>query len=250
MNWLDKALWLAPIAVEAAVIALLFYRRIWRILPVFSLYCCFDLTANLAVYIRTALAPSSYGINVYLVQIGSDTLFQLAVLIELGWSVLRPLWPALSRRSIFIVVLSILLFAAALWPFTASSFGHQSHGLNFLFHLSKTVALVRLILLLVLVAFSHWLSLSWRDRELQVATGFGAYALASVLATLLADHFASEKLAIVANRFVIGVYLGSLVYWCFSFAQPSVSRRSFTPHMRDLLLAVAGFARTQRGGLK
>jgi hypothetical protein len=97
---------------------------------------------------------------------------------------------------------------------------------------------------------SQLLSIGWRDRELQVATGLGFYSLVSLGAAFLSSHQQTAHQFGHVNQFVIGSFLCALFYWVFSFAQKEAERREFTPQMQNLLLAVAGVARAERTALR
>jgi hypothetical protein len=115
--------------------------------------------------------------------------------------------------------------------------------------MQQTVSILRIGFFLILAGCSQLLSIGWRDRELQVATGMGFYSLVSLGAALLNTHQASLVQYKHLNQFVIGSFLCSLLYWVASFAQKEAQRREFTPQMQDLLLAVAGVARAERAAL-
>ena len=116
-------------------------------------------------------------------------------------------------------------------------------------HMQQTVSILRIGFFLVLAGCSQLLSIGWRDRELQVATGMGFFSLISLAAALLNTHQASLIQYKHLNQFVIGSFLCCLLYWVVSFAQQEAPRREFTPQMQNLLLAVAGVARAERAAL-
>ena len=99
---------------------------------------------------------------------------------------------------------------------------------------------------LILAGSSQVLSIGWRDRELQVATGMGFYSLVSFGAILVHTHQTSFPQYRALNEIVVASYLCSLLYWVYSFAQQEAERREFTPQMQNFLLAAAGVAREQR----
>jgi hypothetical protein len=115
--------------------------------------------------------------------------------------------------------------------------------------LQQTVSILRVLFFLILAGCSQWLALSWRDRELQVATGLGLYSLVSLGVTMLQTHQTKSVQYMHLNQIVVASFLCSLIYWVFSFAQKQAERREFTPQMQNMLLAVAGVARADRAAL-
>jgi hypothetical protein len=48
---IDNLIWFACLLTQTAVIALLFYRRVWRTLPIFCAYCIWDILSNIVAYL-------------------------------------------------------------------------------------------------------------------------------------------------------------------------------------------------------
>jgi hypothetical protein len=250
MNF-DNAMWLAGMITEIAVIVLLTYRHVWRTLPVFCSYLVWDIASNIALYSIDRYYPAKY-FQLYFAETALDAAFVFCVLVELAWSVLRPMRASLSRGALVIVGILILIAGVAVWPFTAlPGLAHAtSHQGQLLTQLIQTVAILRILFFLLLAGGSQLLSISWRDRELQVATGFGIYALVSLTAAVFDLHQTSTIAVQHIAQFVMASYVCCLVYWAFSFAQQEAARREFTPQMQRFLLAVAGAARTTRMDLE
>lgn len=250
MMSLDNTIWLAGIVTEAVVVGMLAYRRMWRLLPLFCIYCVWDLAVNLLGMASTKFFPSGINWTNYLIQTAIDSTLMFCVLVELSWSVLRPIRGSLPRVTVVFVGLVFLALGAAIWPFTTLPGIVQLPIQQQLFaHLQQTVAILRILFFLVLAGFSQLLSIGWRDRELQVATGLGVYSLVSLGVTILQARSPMNSGYSQLNLFVIIGFLCSLLYWAFSFAQKQAERREFTPQMQSLLLAVAGVARAERAAL-
>jgi hypothetical protein len=146
-------------------------------------------------------------------------------------------------------LLGILIAAAgaAIWPFTDSSaFARFPLEWHLLVRLEQSVSILRVIFFLLLAGCSQLLSIGWRDRELQVATGLGFYSLVSLTTTVLHSHQAAGAQYRMLDQFQVASYICSLLYWVVCFAQKEAERREFTPQMQSMLLAVAGAARGTR----
>lgn len=245
---LDNALWLAAVVAEASVVTVLLLRRVWRTLPIFFLFCIWTLVTDAGNYPISSHVSSANFLNVYLLETAIDSTLQFCVLVELAWSVLRPIRASLPRATLFVLIGLILAVGAAVWPFSDIHGDLSSQG-HLLMHLLQTVSIMRVLFFLALAGCSQLLSLGWRDRELQVATGLGIYSLASLGVAMLHTHGASGTQNMLLNQYVVGSYLLSLAYWIVSFAQKPAERREFTPQMQNMLLAVAGVARSDRAAL-
>jgi hypothetical protein len=246
---LDTKLWLAGDGVTAVVVALIFWRRIFRTLPVFSSYLVWGLLTDAAQQAATHYYPAST-YNIFIVGLIVDSLFQFAVLVELSWSVLRPIRGSLPRWSWIAVAVVFALASAVIWPFAngpgVSGFS-LAGWLNV--HVQVTFSVLRILLFLALAGCSQLLSISLRDRELQVATGLGFFSMVSLAVWIHHTGQPTGPQYHLLDQIVAGSYICSLGYWVFSFAQQETARREFTPQMQNFLLAVAGTARSTRMNL-
>lgn len=243
---LDYALWFAYIAIEAALLGLLLYRQTWRSLPVFCSYCAWDILSNIGAFLINKYLPASY-FRAYFAQTIIDSTLLFCVLVELAWSSLRPLRASLSRWFLLVVAALVLIAAAIIWPFTAlPTLVHVGRRGLMLAQIQQTVSILRILFFLVLAGASQLLSISWRDRELQVASGLGIVSIVSLAAAMLHMHETSASQYQVLAEIVVVSYVCCLVYWVVCFSQKEAERREFTPQMQSFLLAVAGAAHSTR----
>jgi hypothetical protein len=250
---IDHAIWFASLAAQGALIGLLFYRRIWRTLPVFCAYCVWDVVSNVVVYF---IAQYCFGANYYgtkyfdvlFVQAVLDSAFLFCVLVEIAWSILRPLRASLPKSSLVLVGILILVAGTAIFPFTAlPGLAHSTTRIGQIYtQLEQTASILRVLFFLVLAGGSQLLSIGWRDRELQVATGLGIYSIVSLTIAVIATHQTNANEYAHLAQIEAAAFICSLIYWAVSFAQKEAERREFTPQMRSFLLAAAGAARSTR----
>ncbi|MGD0345782.1 MAG: hypothetical protein ABSA85_03445 [Terracidiphilus sp.] len=247
---LDFALWFAYIAIETALLGLLLYRRTWRSLPVFCAYCAWDVLSNIGAFlIDRYYSPTTY-FRAYFVQTIIDATLLFCVLVELAWSSLRPLRASLSRWFLLVLAALILIAAAAIWPFTAlPGLVHVGRRGHLLAQIQQTVSILRILFFLLLAAASQLLSIGWRDRELQVASGLGVVSIVSLAAAMLHMHQTTASQYQFLGEVVVASYVCCLVYWAYCFSQKQAERREFTPQMQSFLLAVAGAAHSSRVAL-
>lgn len=246
---LDTTLWLAGFVMLAAVILQLIYRRVWRTLPIFCAYTVWTLAGSAVAYYIFHDHPSLYLIT-YAIESYADFVLQLCVLVELTWSILRPFRASLPKATIWVLIALIIGATLAIWPFSDSSaFANRPMQWHLLVRAQQTASILRVLFFLLLAGCSQLLSIGWRDRELQVATGLGFYSLAALTTTVLHSHQAVGDQYRHLDQLLVASYLCSLLYWMVSFAQKEAERREFSPQMQTMLLAVAGAARTTRVAL-
>jgi hypothetical protein len=241
---------IAGLLTEAVVIGLLHYRRIWRNLPVFFIYCLWALFSDSIALAITLASPKGYDLKFYFATTIIDFVMQFCVIVELAWSVLRPVRRGLSPHAIWAVAVLILGIGAVIWPFaSATGIAVQSKTWHITFQLQQTVSILRVVFFIGLAACSQMLGLGWRDRELQVATGFGFYSLVSLVVAAVNARLATGSQYKQLYWVVAFSFLGSLVYWVFSFAQKEAERREFSPQAKEILMAVARSAHMTRSHL-
>lgn len=240
------AVWVAGIVIEVAICLLLLYRRVFRTLPVFSLYVLWSVCTDIAMLLVKSRYEDRY-FRIFLIQITLDSLLQFGVLIELAWSVLRPARSVLPRGAIIVVAVLVVIAGAVVWPFAGvTELPNITADYRHLMRLQQTVSILRVVFFLVMAAFSQVLALGWRNRELQVATGLGFYSLISLGAAMLQVHQTAVSNYHHVTQIVAASYFFSLLYWTVSFAQKEAPRQEFSPKMQSLLLSIAGTARSNR----
>lgn len=247
---IDSVLWLAGTAGEAIVIALLIYRRMWRSFAFFFSYSVWTLISSAAGWALFRSHFTGYA-TVYLAVLVIDSALLFGVLVELTWSILRPLRPAPPRRLLYLIIALILVVGAAIWPLTKIAVPPTAEPrLLLILHVQQTFYLLRVLVFLGIAGGSQFLAIGWRDRELQIATGLGFNAIVSLAVAMLYAYPSMKMQFHHLDELVIASYLCSLLYWTVSFAQPEQARREFSPQMQSMLLAVAGTAHAARVALQ
>lgn len=243
---LDQVIVSVGILAEAALLAMLIYRRVYRTLPVFFIYVAWGLASDAAMLILQFHNPKQY-IDMFVVEMSIDSALQYVVLVELTWAVLRPFRASLPRGTLAAISIMIFGLGVAAWPVgNLRGFSTLTPTWQFLEHLQTSIAVLRVMFFAILAAGSHLLSMGWRDRELQVATGLGSYSLVSLAGAILHSYQRSAASFHVVDIVVSMSYLLSMVYWTGCFAQKEAPRHEFTPQMQGFLSAVARSAHSQR----
>lgn len=247
----DNAFCITGVAAETIIIGLLVRKRVWRTLPVFFAYCIWAALSDATAYALKTFSPHGYGITYYFTETAIDFALQLSVLVELAWSVLRPLRANLSRKALPLLALLMLTVGACIWPFAGvNGLALPSTAWHTVVQMQQTVSILRILFFVLLAACSQLLSIGWRDRELQVASGFGFYSLVSIAVAALNTRQATQAQFKHLYLVVAVSFLFSLFYWMISFAHAEAERREFTPQMNQILLALASTARISRNALQ
>jgi hypothetical protein len=232
---------------EAALILLLAKNRVFKILPAFFVYICWSLVSDATLFYVQSLPQVNY-FRIYEFQMVIDAALIFAVLVELAWSVLRPLRPALPQRSWIAIPFLIALAGALTWPVAGlTAPAHLTATGQVFFRLQQTFAILRVVVFFAMAGFSQLIGIGWRNRELQVATGLGFYSILSLAVTVLHTHQLSGTQPYhwldVAGA---AGYIAALAYWVHAFATKEAERQNFSPQMANFLLLIGGTAKASR----
>jgi hypothetical protein len=241
---------LVAVVTEATLVLLLLGRRVFRTLPVYCFYAAWLLLSDVGGIVVTRMYPTNY-LRLFVMEMPVDSLLQFGVLVELTWSILRPLRDSLPRVTLVVIGAFFALAGVAIFPFVNSpAFIHLPEGTHLLLQFQLVFSILRVLFFLTLTGCSKLLSIGWRDRELQIATGLGFYSLASLSVSMLHTGQAAGPQYHFFDQIVVASFLCSLLYWIVCFAMKEPERRKFTPQMQNFLLTLAGTARTTRIALK
>jgi len=254
---LDQNIDIVATGVQAAVIGLLVFRKIYKKLPLFFSYLIWLLLILGITSVVSKIYASSplSSVHIFLAASILDAMFMVCVLVELSMSVLDPIREALSRWTAPAVGVLLLLAFAAIWPFAKPrGYADLLSASQYIVRLDIACSVLRIVFFLGLAACSQLLSIGWRDRELQVATGFGFWSFISLSASLLQMNLGTAVTTMetyhILNQVPVVGYILCSVYWIVSFAQKVPERREFTPQMEQFLLAVAGDVRATRMAMR
>jgi len=248
---LDSVLMGGGAAAEAVLFLLLLRVRLFRTFPAFLLWVCLSFLVDAYSFFAITYQKLQPSLVMYEIEIAVDSILMFAVLVELAWSVLRPIRSSLPKYSWLAIVGLTLVAGMVVWFVAGLAVpGNLTPDGNIFFRLQQTGAMLRVVAFLAMAGLSQLLSIGWRNRELQIATGFGFYSIVSLAVTVMHTHqVPGTPQYHLLDEAGAASYLIALTYWVFAFATQEAERREFTPQMQSFLLAAAGSARTARIGM-
>ncbi len=210
LDSIDLTLWLAGIAMEAFLLALVIWKRLYRTLPFFSSFFVWCLFSDAGMAIAN-MFPNAY-MPATLVNITFDALFQLAILAELGKVVVRfnNVNPP-SRALLGSLTALAFLLAAFLNRWTIPTDFSPIDTIYLV--LMQLFAVLRVVALLTLVWWSSLQGLRWPTRELRIVSGLGVYIIATLSVAALHSHNLDGPKFHWIDQVLVGIYLWTLSYW-------------------------------------
>lgn len=246
---MDSALWVCGVAEEAALVLLLVRVRVFKSFPAFFIFVCWSLVNDVLLFALQSLPQATF-FKLYEGQMVIDSALMFGVLVELAWSVLRPIRSSLPKGSWIGIAVLIALSGLLLWPVAGLTMPkYLTQQGAYFFRLQQTFAILRVVVFLGMAGFSQLLAIGWRSRELQIATGLGFYSIVSLAISVLHTHQMVGSQYHWLDDFGVFCYLSTLGYWVLSFATKEVKQKEFSPQMENFLLLVGGTARAGRVAL-
>jgi len=201
---------------ELVVLAQALRYKIWRATPLFVCYLAWNLFSD------TVMSPLSHWsaaefLRLYQVETRIDLVAQTMVLIEITWKLLRPVFTDRRRGVIAVLAATATLLVLLIWPMTAI-LTDLPYPYDAVVRLGQTEQILGVTWIIVLGITSVILSLPWRDRLVQIATGLFSYSLAGVLVILYRRLTGIDSHGNWLQPLTILAYIGVLIYWMRSFA--------------------------------
>jgi hypothetical protein len=221
LDSIDLTLWLAGIGMEAVLLGLVIWKRVYRTLPVFSCFFIWCLLSDGGMAAAN-MVPNAY-LPATLVNITVDALFQLAILAELGKVVVRYNRTTPPSRVVIGLLTALALILAG--SVNRWSIPRELPILDMLYLLlMQLFAVLRVVFLLTLVWWSSLQGLRWPTGELRILTGLGVYILVTLCVTILHSHNMGGMQYHWLDQVLIGSYLWALSYWIFASTTMVVER--------------------------
>jgi hypothetical protein len=250
---IDVGLWIASIAGESLLIAVLFFRRIYRTFPVFFFWILFILLLEPTYYWLLFHASAATYIKVFFALNFPQYLLEIGVLAEIAFNVLHPVKQGISRTLLIAFSAAMLLIAAVGFLIAAHVSDATLANPRLYVVVNSTMAILRLTTFLLIAGCSQLLGLNWKNHVLQLTSGLAFYAVVSLIVELSQSYLRAgpsyTSTYIGLDHLRIGGYLCTLYFWCYVFAKKEAPRKEFSPQMTRILVSLSGSAKRQRAVL-
>ncbi|MBS1853419.1 MAG: hypothetical protein JST79_21180 [Acidobacteria bacterium] len=214
-------LWLAPHALQIALLVVMLGRGMRRQFPMFLLYTAFEVVQFSLLFTLYQLHIQFDGAyaRMYFVGLAISTALRFAVIREIfnqlfkSYAVLQKPASALFRGTSLVLLVVALWLAATAPGDTADLLMYATNAMD------RTVTILQCGLLLLLFLLSNYLTLPWRSRVFGIALGLGIYASIS-LAVSAVRFYSGASNTFVFDLIVMGAYHGCVVVWLYYLALP------------------------------
>jgi hypothetical protein len=236
LTLLDEALWAAGFFGNAALFAVLLYRRRWKGFSFFTAWICFQLVVSAVLLILYRYAPSALYADAYWVSDGVDFIIQLLVIYEIAGIVLKPTgswlkdarYRFLMGAAIGIVVAIGIIFLVN--PSSPSIIGKWDIRANLF------TSLVICEIYLAMLASATRLGLQWRNHVMGLGQGLSLWAAVSFLVD--AGHSVLGRVTdyTVLENTRSAAWIVAALIWITVFLRPEPERLPLSPELQSYLI--------------
>jgi len=225
-------LWFAHPVLQAALVGILLWRKLYRTFPIFFSYVAFQIFVFAVLFplhserFYTIFYYASWGTTAVSVILGFFVIHELFQDVFRPYHTLRDLGSVLFKWAALVMLLVAGVVAAS----TASATEEPLR--TGILTLQRSVRVVQCGLILFLLVFSRYLGTNWRQKSFGIALGFGAFA--SVELALVAINAATDNVfnKVLSNFTNMAVYNISILVWIGYMFAKSPAREPATHMLR------------------
>jgi hypothetical protein len=215
-----EVLWLAEPVLESVVVAALIWRKAYRNFPWFFAYIVAQILDFVVLYpLRTAKTPYFYA---YCLTAALSVVLGFGVIHEIFINIFRPYHTLRDLGSVLFKWAGLVMLLVAVIVSASGQALNREPVTQGILILERSIRVVQCGLILFLLLFSKYLGISWRQRSVGIALGFGTYATIDL--SLIALHLGDHISATFDNLITMTAYIGTICIWIAYSSVKEVSR--------------------------
>jgi len=206
-------LWIAPHVLQIVLALLMMRQRLVREFPVFFTYTIFEIFQFFVLFVLMHLNLMKPYAALYYGGEAISSALRFAIIYEILSKVLRN-YSSLRRvkHSLFHwATASLMILAVLIVAFTPSL---QTDSMVIVQNvLDRTISIIQCGLLLVLLALTRFLKISFKSFAFGIALGLGIYDALKLVDWAVADRFGALENSDWFNMIVMAAYHCSVLFW-------------------------------------
>jgi len=218
LSWFWHSLWIVCPLLQVVLLALMLWRKWFTVFPIFALYIGYKVLQAIVLMVMNyaPLVTGEQYFTAYAAGRALATVLTFGVIYEIFKHVFRD-YPALRSLGTilfrWIAVTLMLLTIVLAWLAPGTGAGQL---MSKFYVIERTVSMLQCGLLIFLLLFSGYFSLSWRSHTFGLALGFGVYAsmnLAAYAIRARIEPAAANSTTDLMTVITGAVYLCSVLVW-------------------------------------
>jgi hypothetical protein len=180
-------LWIAPHVLQVVLLAILWRGKLLRVYPMFGAYTLISVLQTALLFYVSRLDPQLTGsyLPLYLVGMALSTALRFGIIAEIMGDLFRE-YPALVQPGKWLLRGAAGLLVMVAVGLAAAQPGNWTDSLKLLtYGVDRAASILQAGLLLVLLAFSRYLGIAWRNQSFGIALGLGIFATTELAVSAL-----------------------------------------------------------------
>lgn len=215
-------LWFAHPILQAAVVALMFRRKLQRTFPVFFGY----LVSQIVIFVITYPIYRAHEFKIFFYAYWSGAALSVflgfKVIHEIFLDVCRPYHTLKDLGTMLFRWAGLVMLLVAIVVAVSNPTSPQAPLIQAILTTQRCVRVIQCGLVLFLLVFSKYLGVSWRQQSFGIALGFGAYAGVELgIVALHLGQLINQQTVDIVN---MGAYNCALAVWFVYIASKNPAR--------------------------
>ena len=208
---IQLALWIAHPLLQLSVAAVMFYRKLHKIFPVFFAYIVSQILIFAVLFPMFQLGYAHYYVCMYWTCTAISLAVGFKVIHEIFLDIFRPYHTLKDLGSVLFKWAALVMLLVAGVVAAASPAAEQGSVIQALVTVQRCLRVIQCGLILFLLVFSNYLGVTWRQHSFGIALGFGSFAgVELALLALYSSNHVSETTISLVNMLA---YNGAIVIW-------------------------------------
>lgn len=207
------ALWCAHPVLQAGVVAVMLWRKLYRTFPIFFSYVVFQIIAFALTFpfrderYYTFFFYSFWATTGVSVALGFKVIHEVFVDVFRPYHALRDLGTVLFKWAGLVMLMVAGVVAISVGP------NHTEPLVSGILTLQRSVRVVQCGLVLFLLVFSRYLGTSWRQKSFGIALGFGTFAAVELSLVALSWRGTEVNNQVLASFLNMAAYNVTILIW-------------------------------------
>ena len=238
VSFIAALLWAGGFVLNAVLLFVLLYRRRYRLVPWFTGWIAFEILYNVACFAVLHLGSRQLYKDVFWSCAFIEFLIQIAVVLEIAFSVLRRGGRWIEGARVRLLVAGGIAPAVALAMACFMTPAAETALDAWYARASLFITLYICLLFTSIMAASRQLGLAWRSHVMREGYGIAALVLAAFVTDTLHSYWRMAGSFSTLEQMRIVVYLGCLLYWIAAFWVPERAHGALPSEVRERLKAL------------
>jgi hypothetical protein len=210
-EYIFNTLWFAQPILQLVAAGILLRRKLHRKFPVFFAYLISQIAVFAAVFYTYRWGSYLQYFYAYWISAAISLILGFKVIHEIFLDVFRPYHALKDLGSVLFKWATLVMGLVAIVVAAASAASSQGPLVEAVLTVQRCVRVIQVGLILLLLVFSKYVGVSWRQFSFGVSLGFGVFALMELLVVAL---FASAHMSNNSSNFAnVIAYSLSVVVW-------------------------------------